>query len=226
MRRINLSTRKQAAVSGPPVVAGLAAAVLLLLLLAGLAGHWYFLRRQHDAAQENVRRLQRALSAREQETEMVQRLKRQSRELEEQRRELEGRIAVVDRLRDKRRDWHAVVSEISRLVPAGVWLTEIASRGGGSGSPAPEGGEAPAVVIHGRAVDSAALVSLLKNLQAGAGLLTAVDFSEMTRVPADAATGIPAHFAFEITCELAAGEPAAAGTGEAAAAADPDVAKE
>ncbi|MBN2231825.1 MAG: PilN domain-containing protein [Deltaproteobacteria bacterium] len=225
MQRINLATTKKTAAAGLPGALGMVFAVLSLLLLAALAGHYYHLRRHHDAARETTRQLERTLADRERENEVLHRLVRETRKLEARQQALDERIAAVDGMFTGRQDWHAVVSEISRLVPAGVWLTEIASSAAGTGGAAAGGPEAdrgggPAVMVHGRAVDSAALVAFLKKLQAGEGRLAAVDFREMIRVPADAATGIPAHFAFALSCELAAGMPAPEGTHNAAAVVD------
>ena len=209
MQRINLSTRKknlEARASTMP--AGILGVVIIVLMLA-LGGHYLYLRHQCGQSTIRMRQIEAHHADLQAQSRNYQQLVEQIRSLEKQYKMTEEQLEMANGIRAQRRDWYSIVAAISRQVPKRVWLTDISSSGGNPAatvSPEATGSDSPVqktiVTITGRALDSPAIVHYLKNLQGESAILAAVDFSEVTRIDADDNTGIPAHFAFVVSCQL------------------------
>ncbi len=209
MQRINLSTRKkslEARASTMPV--GILGVVIVVLLLA-LGGYYLSLHHRYGKTIHTLQQLETRHAALQEQSRNYQQLVEQIRTLEKQYKMTEEQLEMANGIRAQRRDWYAIVAAISRQVPKRVWLTDISSSGGNPAatvSPEVPGSDSPVqktiVTITGRALDSPAIVHYLKNLQNETDILAAVDFSEVNRIDADDNTGIPAHFAFVVSCQL------------------------
>ena len=209
MQRINLSTRKkslEARASTMP--AGILGVVIVVLLLA-LGGHYLYLRHQCGQSMIRMRQIEAHHADLQSQSRNYQQLVEQIRSMESQYKMTEEQLRMAAAIKARRRDWYAIVAAISRQVPKRVWLTDISSSGGNPAatvSPEVPGSDSPVqktiVTITGRALDSPAIVHYLKNLQNETDILAAVDFSEVNRIDADDNTGIPAHFAFVVSCQL------------------------
>ncbi|MBN2331971.1 MAG: PilN domain-containing protein [Deltaproteobacteria bacterium] len=203
MQRINLSTNKRSAGhSGisPRLVAGVLLAVMLLIM----GGNYLLLRHKAALRVAELTRLKARHTVLQEESRTYQQLLDKVKELEEQFARTQQKLQLAEGIKSQRRDWYLIVAAISRQVPEGVWLTEIKSAGR-QVLPAAAGDAAVpqvSVTIAGRALGSAAIAGYLENLQRESDVLAAVDFSEVTRVAADDHAGIPAHFAFVISCLL------------------------
>ena len=209
MQRINLSTRKKTFAAPasrlPAVILG---AVVIILLLA-LGGHYLLLRHQYGQSSQKLRQLKARHAALQEQSSNYQQLVDQIRTMESRYKKTAEQLRIAAGIKAQRRDWYSIIAAISRQVPERVWLTEISSSSENAATTAAseaDGSESPAqktiVTITGRALDSPAIVHYLKNLQSETDILAAVDFSEVTRIEADDNTGIPAHFAFVVSCQL------------------------
>lgn len=209
MQRINLSTRKKttaAPTSGLPSGILVAAAICVILVLGW---HYLSLRHQYGQNSQVLQKLEARHASLQEQSKNYQQLVEQIRNLESQYKMTKEQLALANAIKSQRRDWYSTVAAVSRQVPKRVWLTDISSSGENpDAAVAPEAGAADSpvqkttVTITGRALDSPAIVHYLKNLQSEKDILAAVDFSEVIRIEADENTGIPAHFAFVVSCQL------------------------
>jgi Tfp pilus assembly protein PilN len=109
----------------------------------------------------------------------------------------EDRVATVSALARSRFDWAHAMHEISRVLPADVWLTEL---GGDSGatdaapSPSPTTSVAPSPTfkLDGCTRSQAKVARLLARLRAVDGV-RAVDLSKSQKPDAGGDTSCPAH---------------------------------
>ncbi|MBW1646359.1 MAG: PilN domain-containing protein [Deltaproteobacteria bacterium] len=202
IQRINLSSRKHiAARETRPAWTGLLLALFLLLFL-GLAGHYLYLRHQLGRQAARLRQLQQRYAAVEARSRDYRQLLDQVHELERQYQVAARQVQLAEELKKSRRDWYAIVAAISRRVPKKAWLTEISSAEETATGPDGQAERRALVRISGRALDSAAVVAFLRQLQREKKIFAVVDFDEVVRVAADERTGIPAHFSFVITCRV------------------------
>ncbi len=209
MQRINLSTRKKtlkAQVNKLP--SGILAVVFILVILV-LGGHYLSLRHQCGQSIYKLQQLETRYADLQEQSRHYQQLVEQIRTMESQYEMTEEQLQMAVGIKAQRRDWYSIVAAISRQVPKRVWLTDISSSGenrvataSADASEADSPVQKTIVTITGRALDSPAIVHYLKNLQSETDILAAVDFSEVTRIEADDNTGIPAHFAFVVSCQL------------------------
>ncbi len=210
MQRINLSTRnKSLAARDSRLPSGILAVVAIVIILV-LGGHYLSLRHQCEQTLRTLQQLETRYAALQKQSRNYQQLVEQIRIMENQYKITEEQLALARGIKAQRRDWYSIIAAISRQVPKRVWLTDISSsrenyattasseEAAGSDSPV----QKTIVTITGRALDSPAIVHYLKNLQSETDILAAVDFSEVTRIDADDNTGIPAHFAFVVSCQL------------------------
>jgi Tfp pilus assembly protein PilN len=137
------------------------------------------------------------------------------------------RVETVSALARSRFDWAHAMREISRLLPADVWLTELSGDSGSAGeSPSPTTSVAPSPTfkLDGCTRSQTRVASLLARLRAVDGV-RAVDLSKSEKPETNGDTSCPAHAAtdprFTITIAFAgpnapkatldaAGQPAAA----------------
>ena len=209
MQRINLSTRKETPAAQTSRLSSwiLTGAVIIILLVLG--GHYLFLRHQYGQSVHRLQKLETRYADLQVQSKNYQQLVEQIRALEGRYKLTEKQLQMARGIKAQRRDWYSIIAAISRQVPKRVWLTDISSSGrnpAATVSPEVPGSDSPVqktiVTITGRALDSPAIVHYLKNLQNETDILAAVDFSEVNRIDADDNTGIPAHFAFVVSCQL------------------------
>jgi Tfp pilus assembly protein PilN len=209
MQRINLSTRKKTMEAQTSKLPSgiLAAAVIIVILVLGV--NYLFLHHRYGKSILKLQQVEGHHAVLQTQSRNYQQLVEQIRSMEKQYKITEEQLEMAAGIKAQRHDWYSIIAAISRQVPKRVWLTDISSSGENSAttaSPEATGSDSPVqktiVTITGRALDSPAIVHYLKNLQSETDILAAVDFSEVTRIEADDNTGIPAHFAFVVSCQL------------------------
>jgi Tfp pilus assembly protein PilN len=120
------------------------------------------------------------------------------------------RVATVSALARSRFDWAHAMREISRVLPADVWLTELGGESGAADeAPSPTASVAPSPTfkLDGCTRSQAKVARLLARLRAADGV-RAVDLSRSQKPDADGDTSCPAHRAsdprFTITISFVA----------------------
>jgi Tfp pilus assembly protein PilN len=209
MQRINLSTRKKTLeAQASKLPSGIMVAVAIIVILV-LGGHYLSLHHQYGKSILKLQQLEGRHVVLQTQSRDYQQLVEQIRSMEKQYKMTEEQLEMANGIRARRRDWYSIIAAVSRQVPKRVWLTDISSSGESptaTASPDAVGSDSPVqktvVTITGRSLDSPEIVHYLKNLQSETDILASVDFSEVTRIEADDNTGIPAHFAFVVSCQL------------------------
>ena len=209
MQRINLSTRKKALTARNSRRPFSILSVAAICVVLALGWHYLSLRHQYGQARRTLQQLETRYTALQEQSRNYQQMVEQLKFMETRYSMTEQQLRLANGIKSQRRDWYSIVAAISRQVPKRIWLTDISSSGenlAATASPDVPDSDSPGpktiVTITGQALDSPAIVHYLKNLQSEKDILSAVDFSEVIRIEADDNTGIPAHFAFVVSCQL------------------------
>jgi type IV pilus assembly protein PilN len=174
MIRINLlAVERERAKKKIPFQAGQKLVVACsLILVAGvlLVGWRFWALRQASAA------LDAEISAAQQETTRLRSIIEQVQEFEQQRTELQQRVALIEELRNGQTGPVHMLDELSRSLPGMVWLTEVRQAGRD-------------VVITGESLSVTALTDFVSNLQSTGYFERSIDIVNSTTVPVQQAPG-------------------------------------
>ncbi len=170
MIRINLLTvdraraqkkKKVAFQAGQKLVVGCS----LILILAALFIGWRYWTLNRESAE-----LDAQISAAQQETTRLRSIIEQVQRFEQQRAQLQQRVALIEQLRRDQTGPVRMLDQISRSLPAMLWLTELKETGDD-------------IVIDGQAMTVTALTDFVSNLQATGYFERSIEIVSSTAQP-------------------------------------------
>lgn len=181
MIRVNLlaadrerATRKVAFQAGQKITVGCS---LILLLAALLIGWRYWtLARESDA-------LDAEIAASQRETARLHSIIQQVQQFEQQKAQLQQRVALIEQLRREQTGPVHLLDEISRALPPMLWLTELKQSAGG-----------PDVTIEGRSTTVTAVSDFVANLEASGYFKRSIEIVSSTTEAIQQAPGELVHF--------------------------------
>jgi type IV pilus assembly protein PilN len=198
MIRINLlAAERERAKKKAPFQAGqkLVVGCSLILVLGLLFVGWRYWSLRQESAQIDAE-----ITAAQEETTRLRSIINQVQDFEQQRTQLQQRVALIDELRSGQIGPVHMLDEISRSLPGMVWLTEMRQNGA-------------EVLITGESLSVTALTDFVANLQASGFFERQIDIVNSATVPIRQSPGELIRFSVRarFTLPAAATPPAPAG---------------